>query len=1083
MQPTKILMIDDSKVFCMYLRRSLEEAGVYFEVEEKLDIKTGMVALKSRQYDLVFLDYVLPDGDGLSVLQEVRAAGIKTPIIVLTDYGDEKLAVEMMKAGASDYIAKSSITPARLAKSVNNALVNYSFQSQVAQAEQALAEAKVFFEKVVSTAKVLIIGLDLNNKIQLFNNHSEDVLGWSREQVIGKDWLTFFIPDSYKSEMEEILNRLPSLKQGIKFECPVITRTGDERIIAWNNTSLNNSQNEVSLIIWTGIDITNRKKAEDAMKKSEELLRATFEGAAIGIILSDREGKVFRSNQAIRDMLGYSNEEICNMSVFDFTHPDYTKLENNLYRQVLTRKRSHFQIEKKYMRKDGSFMWGRLNVSPISDDEGRPVFTVGMVEDISERMATEESLKRRLTYEKMTSEISMLGMKVEDILEYYSRCVQIMAGSLDVSEIYIHEYSYEKNKFKNILVWSSPDTMSNFKNVRRTIPCDSMPWLMDMIINRKVINYNNIEDIPGEKEKGLLRIQGIKSVLIMPIYVRDKIYGFIGFNESRYYRKWPEEDTALLNTIVQIMSGVIERKQSEEALRKSEAKYRSYFENSQDIVFIISGEYFIDINPVAMKLTGYTREEFLEMNVGQLYNDVQDRIRLRGELFSKGYVKDFPVDMRAKDGTVINVLCTIVLVPGVGDQYELYGIIRDITEQRKTEEALSEEKERLAVTLASIGDGVITTDVNGKIMLANRVSEDITGWKQEEMNGKQLSEILVFVNPEERVRKFIKAGALYEQAIIARDGKRKLISSCSSPIMDKADSTIGYVIVFRDITEQRRLAEQAALSQKMESIGQLAAGIAHEINTPMQYIGDNTRFIEDSFKTMLDYLKGCKDIICNSKNELSYSDCVSKLKELKNKLDIEYLVGEIPTAIEQSLEGIERVSKLVLAMKEFSHPGIKEKVYSDINKAINNTVIISKNEWKYVADLITELDEGIPLVYCDVDQINQVILNMIVNSAQAISDVIGNTPGQKGEIKITTKSNEEYVQIFVSDTGAGIPEDILHKIFDPFFTTKEVGKGTGQGLALAHDIIVNKHEGKIFVESKIGRGTTFIISLPIKNGV
>lgn len=1087
MPPLKILLIDDSKVFWMHLRRSLEKTGLSFEFEGKLDKESGIKASQNNTYDCIFLDYLLPDGDGLSVLKEIRAAGIKTPVIVLTGYGDETLAVQMMKAGASDYISKSAISPGGLAKSIHGAIRNYSLIIQAAQSERALTEAKEFFERVVSTAKVLIIGLDPDCKIQLFNIHSEEFFDWKKEEAIGKDWLTYFIPKSHRFENENLIKRLFGLengftRQGIRYEGPVLTRAGDERIIAWNNTVLRNHKNEVSMIIWTGVDITDRKKAEEALRKSEELFRATFAGAAIGILLSDQSGLVFKSNTTFQEMLGYSDEELCRMTIFDLTHTEYIDNEKSLYQEVLKGKRNHFQMEKRYVRKDGSFVWGRLNVSPILDGGGRPLFAIGMVEDVTERKLTEEVLQKRLAYERMTSEISLLGVMVENIDEFQQKCLEIMGNLLDVSEIHIFEYNHKKELFINTFSWTSPD-MDSKPDRCHSVPSGNIPWLMQMIKDNRIINYKDIENIPGESEKEISRLLEIKSVLMLPVYIAKRFYGLIIFNECRYHRKWPEEDVALLNTIVQIISGAIERKQSENALRKSEAKYRSYFENSQDIVFITSGDSFVDINPAATKLSGLTREELLKINIGDLYHSAEVRRKLREELFLKGYIKDFPADMRTKDGSLFNGLITAVLVAGEGSQNETYGIIRDITEHRKAEAALSQEKERLSVTLRSIGEGVITTDVDKRIVLVNRVAEDILGWSQEELKGKSLSKAFNSEDLDRKDKRTIpEEGSLSvcgSMAITARDGKTKLISRCTSLIKDRKEDIIGYVIVFRDITEQRRMEEQAALSQKMESIGRLAAGIAHEINTPMQYIGDNTKFMEDSFKSILDYMESCKKIILSLEKDQACAT-MDRLKELVDEYDIKYLVEEVPKAIEQTLEGIERVSKLVLAMKEFTHPGKKEKVFSDINKAIYNTVIISKNEWKYVADLKTDLDQSLPLICCDIDQINQVILNMLVNAAQAIRPVIVEDSSQKGEILIKTRTQEDYIEIVISDTGEGIPEAVLNKIFDPFFTTKEVGKGTGQGLAFAHDIIANKHKGSIFVESELGTGTKFTIRLPVK---
>jgi signal transduction histidine kinase len=199
-------------------------------------------------------------------------------------------------------------------------------------------------------------------------------------------------------------------------------------------------------------------------------------------------------------------------------------------------------------------------------------------------------------------------------------------------------------------------------------------------------------------------------------------------------------------------------------------------------------------------------------------------------------------------------------------------------------------------------------------------------------------------------------------------------------------------------------------------------------------------------------------------------------------VELEYLQEEIPKAIGQLLAGVDHVARIVRAMKEFSHPGPLEKMPVDINRAIESTVTVSRNEWKYVADLTTDLDPNLPLVYCIAGEFNQVMLNLIVNAAHAISAVLEGS-GRKGTIRISTRLKEKCVEIRVSDTGLGIPEAIQSKVFDPFFTTKPVGKGTGQGLAIAHAVIVTKHQGTISFETAAGVGTTFIIHMPFSNAV
>jgi signal transduction histidine kinase len=196
-------------------------------------------------------------------------------------------------------------------------------------------------------------------------------------------------------------------------------------------------------------------------------------------------------------------------------------------------------------------------------------------------------------------------------------------------------------------------------------------------------------------------------------------------------------------------------------------------------------------------------------------------------------------------------------------------------------------------------------------------------------------------------------------------------------------------------------------------------------------------------------------------------------------VDVDYLRNEIPKAIEHLLEGVAQVARIVRAMKEFSHPGPVEKAPVNINRAIESTILVCKSEWKYVAGLTTDFDPELPPVPCVASEFNQVILNLIVNAAHAIGDVVRDS-NQKGSIRISTRRDDGWVEVRVSDTGAGIPEDIRTKIFTPFFTTKEVGKGTGQGLAISHSVIVRKHQGTIHFESEVGVGTTFVIRLPLK---
>ncbi|HJT86508.1 MAG TPA: ATP-binding protein [Bryobacteraceae bacterium] len=294
------------------------------------------------------------------------------------------------------------------------------------------------------------------------------------------------------------------------------------------------------------------------------------------------------------------------------------------------------------------------------------------------------------------------------------------------------------------------------------------------------------------------------------------------------------------------------------------------------------------------------------------------------------------------------------------------------------------------------------------------------------------------------------------------DGSIHWLHSKALPVADQQERPSRIVGVALDISEIKLLQSQLSQAQKLQSVGQLAAGVAHEINTPIQYIGDNGKFLEESFR----------DLIRLADAQHAAGDPAAA------DADLDYLRAEVPKAASQLLEGVDQVARIVRAMKEFSYPGPIERTATDLNRAIENTLLVCKNEWKHVAEVTTDLDPDLPPVPCVAGDFNQVMLNLIVNAAHAISEVVKNSGG-KGAIQISTRRNESVVEIRVADSGAGIPESIRSKVFDPFFTTKPVGKGTGQGLAIAHAYIVQKHKGSLTFESEPGRGTTFLIQLPL----
>ena len=400
--------------------------------------------------------------------------------------------------------------------------------------------------------------------------------------------------------------------------------------------------------------------------------------------------------------------------------------------------------------------------------------------------------------------------------------------------------------------------------------------------------------------------------------------------------------------------------------------------------------------------------------------------------------------------------------------------IDDVTSERVAEEA----KKFLAAVIEQTGDAVLITGIDEVIHYVNPAVVKTTGYSADELIGSTPSILrgdLVDDQLLETMRAALADGQCWSGQLRNRRKDGAIIDEdvTISPIRNEEGELTHYVAIWRDVTEMTNLQRQLIQAQKLEAIGQLAAGIAHEINTPMQYVQNNVTFFEQRFEEIKALLTSLA--VCDP----------DRLPEPTarhlDEVDLEYILEEIPAGIQETHDGINRVVKIVAAMKEFSHPGGSEKHSTDLNHALESTLLVCRNEWKYAADATVDFAEDLPPVPCHPDMLNQAVLNLVINAAHAIQARQILEPGHQGRIVLSTRQCGDWVEIRVGDNGGGIPEEIQLRIFDPFFTTKEVGKGTGQGLAIVNDIIVKKHNGAATFVTEPGQGTTFILRLPMTN--
>jgi len=411
-------------------------------------------------------------------------------------------------------------------------------------------------------------------------------------------------------------------------------------------------------------------------------------------------------------------------------------------------------------------------------------------------------------------------------------------------------------------------------------------------------------------------------------------------------------------------------------------------------------------------------------------------------------------------------------------------IRRGIERQRVTTRALEASEARNRAIVENAGEGIIIFDAGGRIEAFNAAAARMFGHASAEVVGSDVSMLIPALRAAGngpsiwQCLSAVQTGSTGNTREVEgqrKDGTAFPLKLVISEFQEGGQRV--FMGIISDLTEEKKLQCGLAQAQKLEAVGQLAAGIAHEINTPLQFLGDNTRFLKDSFNEVIAQLEDCRRALAASDAGEASGQQPRDAANSSGGAEIDYLAAEIPQCLEQMEEGIGRVVTIVRAMKAFSHPGTADFVQTDLNKCLGTTLVVSRNEWKYVANVETDLDPELPLILGVPGELNQVFLNLIVNAAQAIAGAV--PEGQKGTIRVVTRRAGSEVEVRISDTGPGIPESIRRRVFEPFFTTKEVGMGTGQGLAIARAVVVDRHGGTIDFESQPGRGTTFTIRHPI----
>jgi PAS domain S-box-containing protein len=531
-----------------------------------------------------------------------------------------------------------------------------------------------------------------------------------------------------------------------------------------------------------------------------------------------------------------------------------------------------------------------------------------------------------------------------------------------------------------------------------------------------------------------------------------------------------------------------ERHALERRAQQSEQRFRNLFDLAPDGVLLVSPNGTIsEINRRASAMFGYRSDDLLGSAIQNILPSFKPDELCPSNDAAGSRARTLGMEGRRRDGHSFPVEVSVDMVP-VDSAHSIVVAVHDATERLRHREELQlalAEARAIRDQLDSVLDCapaiIVTLDVSGAIKFINRLSETR---RREDVIGRDWLSFVPEADREKtraRLNDVLQTGtpAAFEICTAGVE-QSPLWYSCFMGPLRSEDRVIGAVIIAQEITEVRRVREELTAAQRLAAVGTLAAGIAHEINTPMQFVNDSLHFLRESARDTMGIIEKHQHVQHVRKsggNAEALAAASAEAEAAEAAADLEYLTEQVPKAFDRCVDGLQRMTAIVRSLKEFAHPATQQASAVDLNRAIQSTLTIARNEYKYVAELETDLGE-LPPVVCYVNDINQVVLNLVINAAHAIADKVQGAE-TKGVIRVSTRCDDDAVIIAVSDTGSGIPEGVRQRIFEPFFTTKEVGKGTGQGLALAWSVVTEKHRGQLTFETELGSGTTFFIRLPI----
>jgi PAS domain S-box-containing protein len=815
-------------------------------------------------------------------------------------------------------------------------------------------------------------------------------------------------------------------------------------------------------------EIGERQRAEAQTAR----LLAAIEQASEGVVITDTAGKIEYVNDAFTRITGYSRETVLGGNPRILKSREHnTEFYENLWATISA---GHvWRGELVNRRADGTFYMEEMSITPARDSSGSITSFIAIKKDISARNSVEAELARERHFMKtlMDSVPDMIYFKDES--SRFIRVNQAMAGRLGISEpkeaigktdhdFFSEEHASEAYADERQIVATGRALVS--KEERETWPDGRVTWVTSTKmalygeggkvvgtfgISRDITQRKHEEEVAAEQARQTLLRAEVGAALTgrcsLHAGLQECAEGLIRWTGASLARIWTLDPGGSLLVL----------------------------EASAGICGQMDGDHAV----VPMGHLGVGR--IAQDRVSYISNDLQNDPEIAGHecVKSEGLVSFVGHPLIARDelvGVVAVFSRSPIAEAILASLTSVADRIARFVEGKHAEEALRRSEALARLLFRAIPHPAYVFDLDTfEFLEINERALEHYGYTRDEFLTMKATAIQAG-DGAERLGKYRDSVA--KQAHHCTKDGRVIEVEITSHVIDYGGRSAALTIV-QDVTERKKMEVDLRHAQKLESVGRLASGIAHEINTPIQFVGDNLHFLQDAFGDLLGLLQKHQELTDSAAAGDIRPGLLENIQQAVAAADLEYLTSEVPQALCQSLEGVSRVATIVKAMKDFAHPQQNQKMPANLNEALASTLVVARNEFKYVADVETDFGD-LPLVECHISDLNQVFLNLLINAVHAIADVVHGTQ-QKGKIRLETRQDGDYVRVAISDTGSGIPEQIRSNIFDPFFTTKEVGRGTGQGLAISRSIVVDKHGGTLTFDTELGRGTTFFIGLPI----